>query len=101
MSSASSLPDPGGAAEVRQAWQDLLSAASQAGLYRLSDGQLDWPDILGRSPDARGRGSGHGHGRSRGQWLGPLFGDGWTFDTLQKLQAEYEGGRLASSSAAP
>jgi cell wall assembly regulator SMI1 len=98
---------------VRQAWEDLLSAASQAGyavaemvrlpatgeqlaaaeraiarrlppdladLYRLSDGQLDWPDILGSSPD--------GHGR--GQWVGPLFGDGWTFDTLQKLQAGYQ-----------
>jgi cell wall assembly regulator SMI1 len=113
---ASGPQGTGRATEVRQAWEDLLSAASQAGyavgemvrppaadeqlaaaeraigrplpsdlaaLYQLSDGQLDSPDILGRPPG--------GHDRDRGRWLGPLFGAGWTFDTLQKLQAEYQG----------
>jgi cell wall assembly regulator SMI1 len=112
---ASDSQGGGRAAGIRQAWEDLLSVASDAGyavaemvrppatgeqlaaaeraigrrlppdlaaLYQLSDGQLDSPDILGRPP--------RGHDRDRGRWLGPLFGDGWAFNTLQKLQAEYQ-----------
>jgi cell wall assembly regulator SMI1 len=102
--------------DVRQAWDDLLAAARDAGyaveelirppasagqvaaaedaigrrlptdlaeLYLLSDGQVDWWDLV-HGPDGD-------KNRRRGRWAGSLFGDGWTFDRLDQLQIWYRG----------
>lgn len=101
--------------EVRQAWDELLSAAGQAGyavrelvrppasaeqvaaaeeaigrrlpadlaaLYQVSDGQVDWIDLVGGTA---------GGPRQRGRWAGSLFGDGWTFNPLTELRTQYQG----------
>jgi cell wall assembly regulator SMI1 len=100
--------------DVRQAWDDLLAAALDAGyavgelvrppaaagqvaaaedaigrrlpadlaaLYLLSDGQVDWIDLVSGV---------HGDkNRRRGRWAGSLFGAGWTFNSLEELQTQY------------
>ncbi|GLY27903.1 SMI1/KNR4 family protein [Kineosporia sp. NBRC 101731] len=48
--------------------------ADLAGLYQLSDGQTNYADLA--DDDA---------GRERGRWVGPVFGDGWTFDPIGEL----------------
>jgi len=50
-----------------------------AGLYQLSDGQVDWAQLV----------QGQGGGRERGRWVGSLFGAGWSFDSLQQLESGY------------
>ena len=106
--------DRGPGAALRAAWHDLLAAAADAGyaicelvnepatpqrvaeaeraigrrlpddlagLYLLSDGQVDWSPLVG-GPDGD---------RQRGRWVGSLFGAGWSFDPLQRLQSGYQG----------
>jgi cell wall assembly regulator SMI1 len=102
------------AQEVRHAWAGLLSAAEWAGyaprelvrppasarqvaeaeeaigrplprdlaaLYQLSDGQVDWIELAAApGPNVT---------RRQGQWVGSLFGAGWTFNRLDRLRSEY------------
>ena len=102
--------------DVRQAWDDLLAAALDAGyavgelvrppataeqvaaaenaigrrfpadlaaLYLLSDGQVDWYDLVSGTDGDKNR--------RRGRLAGSLFGDMWKFDSLAKLQTWYGG----------
>ena len=52
-----------------------------AGLYLLSNGQVDWWQLVEGPAGTRERG--------RGRWVGALFGDGWSFDTLSELAGGY------------
>jgi len=115
MSTASERPrDHTPSAELRAAWHDLLAAAGAAGyavgelvrapatpediaaaeravgrrlpddladLYLLSDGQVDWWGLA--------RGPAGDQARGRGRWVGSLFGEGWSFDSLEHLVSGY------------
>jgi cell wall assembly regulator SMI1 len=112
MTSAPDQADGDVMREVREAWAELLSAAGQAGyavselvhppadagqvaaaeeaigrrlppdlaaLYQLSDGQVEWSELVIDGA------------RERGRWVGSLFGEGWTFSPLDRLQTDYRG----------
>jgi len=51
--------------------------ADLAGLYQLSDGQVDWYDLT-HGPHAEVV-------REQGNWVCALFGDGWNFDPLERV----------------
>ena len=101
--------------DVRQAWQDLLAAASGAG-YAV--GELVRPPAsagqVAAAEGAIGRrlpgdlaalyeladgqvdwivlvsGADGDKNRGRGRWAGSLFGAGWTFDSLEELKTQYQ-----------
>ena len=54
--------------------------ADLAALYQISDGQVNWVELIGDGVPAR----------PQGRWVASLFGAGWTFNDLARLRAEYQ-----------
>lgn len=71
------------AAEIAAAQKAIGRAlpADLAGLYQLSDGQIDWYELT--------HGAHANTVREQGNWVCALFGDGWNFDPLVRVVEDW------------